>query len=1118
MNLRSSTITAGAQPIPGYTLRKRLGAGGYGEVWHSDAPGGLQKAIKFIYGDIDESRAATELRSLERIRQVQHPFLLSLERIEIVDGRLIIVTELAEGSLLDRLETARRHGAPGLHRAELLDFMRDTADALDFLAQKHSLQHLDVKPGNLLIIADRVKVADFGLVKDLHETDDSLVGGLTPTYSAPEVFDGRPDYRSDQYSLAIVFMELLTGRLPFTGRTAGELARQHLNQVPELEALPPADRNIIRRALSKNPLDRYPTCRQFIDQLLKVRSTALPTVSKLEKTAVPNTATVHPTQQFNETQGLSTIGQSHFQPAIQLEQLADQWVNSRCLFIGLGGQGVLSLAELRNDLIHNVDDRLTCDDHQWLAIDTSPSELEIVTDGPGLQRLPTDCAVRLPIHAPQAYRRCEPMQFAPLSRRWMYNIPRSLRTEGVRPIATLSLIANYQPLTSILEQKITKLIQLHQQDSIAQTPLRVYVIASLHGGTGAALLSEMGFLVRRVFARLAYHDYRLCGVVSAATTSNSRAGSGLPAANALVTLSELSHWMDPDVDKPSIDYLTSFSTSTTQPFDWVTLIDGGLYEDRMAAEQNPRNMARHVALDCQSLAAAALSESRTTCKPTAFGWLRTAFSASVQPQYSWTPQMIAQWSCIRSLASLSCFLSNPENPHAQPNRFATLGCSLPEDQLPLTDQACDELSRRMLQEMGFHQDLSQVLSSPDSITQWARRLAQDDAVRLQQFVQDLNHWQRSILRIARMRLYNWRQMERILQTVIQGFESYSNSHVPQLAQLFAQFPDMMGDSSDIVHRVRKYLSELATLCGKYYNNVSIGVQQFAERLVDWHNELDSALKSKIPGDVDRLLLPNQVQLLCARMNGAIDGKLQALLQIVLQDLPVELRQSLPPEPAGFASAKDTPNHSNDEVANPSSAPANSQVEPIKHPGQLLRFAESQLASLCREMDISEQDIVRDNYHHTPVTFEELARQLPRLASNSGAIYRLVITGQQQLSGVDRQLTSQGIRQQTSLLPAAPSLGTHLVCDAVNLNVPQIITGLWRPSGATLNLADRLRTRVDVEWPPISKLFDTRLEATQASKQTLNQDCPEAEIPALPVDGTPLTGATMVINLETGQLS
>ncbi|HAC90131.1 MAG TPA: hypothetical protein DCF63_05785 [Planctomycetaceae bacterium] len=1040
--------------------------------------------------------------------------MLSLERIEIVDGRLTIVTELAEGSLLDRLEKARRQGSPGMPRAELLDFMRDTADALDFLAQKHSLQHLDVKPGNLLIIANRVKVADFGLVKDLHEVDDSLVGGLTPIYSAPEVFDGRPDYRSDQYSLAIVFMELLTGRVPFNGRTAGELARQHLNQAPKLEALPPADRNIIRRALSKNPLDRYPSCRQFVDQLLKVRSTALPTANKLEKAATPNTSTVNPTHQFNETQGLTSVGQSLFQPAIPLEQLTDQWVNSRCLFIGLGGQGVLSLAELRSDLIHNVDDRLTCDDHQWLAIDTSPSELEIVTDGSVLQRLPNDSAVRLPIQAPQAYRRCDPIQFAPLSRRWMYNIPRSLRTDGVRPIATLSLIANYQPLTAILEQKVAKLIQQHQQDSTAQTPIRVYVVASLHGGTGAALLSEMGFLLRKVFAQLAFSNYRLCGVVSAATTSNSRASSSLPAANALVTLSELTHWMDPDVDKPSIDYLTNFNTSTTQPFDWVTMIDGGLYEDRIAAEQNPRNLARHIALDCQSLAAAALAESRTTGKPTAQGWLRTAYCASVQPQYSWTPQMIAQWSCIRSLASLCCFLSKSNSQFSQTGSSTNLACTLPEDQLPLTDQACDELSRRMLQEMGFHEDMSQVLNNPDSISQWARRLAQDDSVRRQQFVQDLNHWQRSILRIARMRLYNWSQMERILQTVIQGFESYAKSHVPQLAQLFAQFPDMMGDSSDMIHRVRKYLSELATLCGRYYNNVSSGVQQFADRLASWHCDLDSALKSKIPGYGERVLVPILVQLLCARMSGAIDGKLQAQLQIILQDIPEELRQSLP-APAIVAPSSGTQDGGAD--ANSSATTANSQVESIRHPGQLLRFAEVQLATLCREMDISEQDIIRDNYHHTPVTFEELGRQSPMFAANSGSIYRLLITGQQQIAGVDRQLAAQGIRQQTSLLPAPPSLGTHLVCDAVGLNFAQIVTGLWRPSGATMNLADRLRTRVDVVWPPIVKLFDPRPESACSAKQDSIQQNSLVETPSVPLDSIPLSGTTMVISPAAGQL-
>ena len=90
------------EPIAGYSLKERIGAGGYGEVWKADVPGGLAKAVKFVYGRLDERRAACELKALGRIKEVRHPFLLSLERIEIIDGQLIIITELADMSLKDR--------------------------------------------------------------------------------------------------------------------------------------------------------------------------------------------------------------------------------------------------------------------------------------------------------------------------------------------------------------------------------------------------------------------------------------------------------------------------------------------------------------------------------------------------------------------------------------------------------------------------------------------------------------------------------------------------------------------------------------------------------------------------------------------------------------------------------------------------------------------------------------------------------------------------------------------------------------------------------------------------------------------------------------------------------
>lgn len=265
---------AGDEPLPGYVLLQPLGRGGFGEVWKCEAPGGLHKAVKFVPGACGDDGSPSnqfqqEFDAFLHIKTIRHPFLLTLERVEQLDGDLVMVMELADHQMRDRFEECRREGLPGIPRDELLGYFGEAAEALDVLNTEHHLQHLDVKPANLFITSGHVKVGDYGLVSRLdRQTSADKTGGLTPKYVAPEILHGQVDPRSDQYSLALVYQEMLTGTFPYVARTPQQILIAHVTAQPDLSSLPEEDRGAVAKALSKDPKDRFESCLDFVRGLI----------------------------------------------------------------------------------------------------------------------------------------------------------------------------------------------------------------------------------------------------------------------------------------------------------------------------------------------------------------------------------------------------------------------------------------------------------------------------------------------------------------------------------------------------------------------------------------------------------------------------------------------------------------------------------------------------------------------------------------------------------------------------------------------------------------------------------------------------------------------------------
>jgi serine/threonine protein kinase len=260
------------EQIGRYKILDEIGRGAMGVVYRAQDPAiGRVVAIKTIrLNDLVDPSEQLKLRD-RLLREAQsagilsHPGIVTIYDVAEEGGVAYIAMECVEGPTLERMVVSD----PPDGRL-VLDILTQTAAALDY-AHKRGIVHRDIKPANIMIHErSTAKIADFGVARiQSHQMTQigSMIG--TPNYMSPEQIQGQSvDGRSDQFSLAVIAYELLTGEKPFTGESIPALAFKivqedpmpvhRLNQTLEW----PVD-TVLKRALSKKPADRYPTCSDF---------------------------------------------------------------------------------------------------------------------------------------------------------------------------------------------------------------------------------------------------------------------------------------------------------------------------------------------------------------------------------------------------------------------------------------------------------------------------------------------------------------------------------------------------------------------------------------------------------------------------------------------------------------------------------------------------------------------------------------------------------------------------------------------------------------------------------------------------------------------------------------
>ncbi len=263
------TYRWGQRPLEGFTIKRGLGQGGFGEVYFAISDGGKEVALKMLY----RGRTETELRGIANCLNFKHPNLVHLYDLKTDErGDHWLAMEYVQGESLSSVLNRHPNGLP---TNTARDYFLQVAEAVAYLHDR-AVIHRDIKPANVFIESGILKLGDYGLSKTVGPSQLQQSANVgTVYYMAPEVARGESCTKQvDIYALGIVLFEMLTGDIPFKGESWAEVAMRQQTDTPDLSRAPKEYISVLEKCLHKKPEKRYGDVLELIKAVKQIGTSA----------------------------------------------------------------------------------------------------------------------------------------------------------------------------------------------------------------------------------------------------------------------------------------------------------------------------------------------------------------------------------------------------------------------------------------------------------------------------------------------------------------------------------------------------------------------------------------------------------------------------------------------------------------------------------------------------------------------------------------------------------------------------------------------------------------------------------------------------------------------------